>query len=64
MGFLVMRTVASAPADDEKLQADVLFSVYAPPGIDTEYIQTDLRQLERWIVELSPSAHTELIQVI
>ena len=42
---------------------DVLFSVYAPPGIDAEYVREDLRQLERWIVELSPSSSTEMIGV-
>lgn len=42
---------------------DALFSVYAPPGIDTEYIQAHLGQLERWIAQLAPSASTELLTV-
>ena len=43
---------------------EVLFSIYAPPGIATQSIQKDLQQLEQWIVELAPSAHTKLMQVI
>jgi hypothetical protein len=42
---------------------DVLFTVYAPAGIDTGYIQSNLRQLEKWIREFSPKASTGLLSV-
>jgi DNA/RNA-binding domain of Phe-tRNA-synthetase-like protein len=41
----------------------VLFSVYAPPGIDEDYIEGSLRKLEKRIRTLSPSSKTELLQV-
>ena len=42
--------------------SDVLFSIYAPPGIDENYIKTDLQKLER-IIALSQSSKTELLHV-
>lgn len=41
----------------------VLFSVYAPPGIDEGYIEDNLHKLEKRIRALSPSSRTELLQV-
>jgi len=42
---------------------DVLFSIYAPPGIEADYIEKNLRNLENCIRSLSPTAKTELLQV-
>ncbi len=42
---------------------DVLFTIYAPPEIETEYIETNLRQLEARIKAFSPSSQTEVMQV-
>jgi len=43
--------------------SDVLFSIYAPPGIDENYIKTDLQKLEKRIIALSQSSKTELLHV-
>jgi len=42
---------------------EVLFSVYAPPGIDEGYIENNLQKMEKRIGALSPSSRTELLQV-
>lgn len=42
---------------------EVLFSVYAPPGIVAGYIEDSLLKLEKRIMELSTSSRTELLQV-
>jgi len=42
---------------------EVLFSVYAPPGIDEGYIEDSLLKLEKRIRALSPLSRTELLQV-
>ncbi|MFD3260156.1 hypothetical protein ACE3MQ_16235 [Paenibacillus lentus] len=42
---------------------DVLFSIYAPPGIEADYIEKNLNKLENRIRSLSPSAKTELLQI-
>lgn len=42
---------------------DVLFTIYAPPGIETDYIETDLRRLEGRIRMFSASSETEVLQV-
>ena len=42
---------------------EVLFSVYAPPGIDEGYIEGNLLKLEKRIKAISPSSKTELLQV-
>ncbi len=42
---------------------DVLFTIYAPPGIETEYIEMSLRRLEERIQEFSHYSRTELLQV-
>lgn len=41
----------------------VLFSIYAPPGIDSGYMEKNLKNLENSIHSLSPSSKTELLQV-
>jgi len=43
--------------------ADVLFTIYAPPGIDAEYIETDLQRLAKRIKSCAPLAETELLRV-
>ncbi len=43
--------------------SEVLFSIYAPPGIDEEYIEANLRKLESRISASSPAAKTEVLQV-
>jgi len=43
--------------------SEVLFSVYAPPGIGEGYIKDSLKKLEKRIRALSPSSNTELLQV-
>ncbi len=42
---------------------EVLFSVYAPPGIEEGYIEESLLKLEKRIRALSPLSRTELLQV-
>lgn len=42
---------------------DVLFSVYAPPGIGADYILSNLQKLENNILEFSPSSTTEMLRV-
>lgn len=42
---------------------EVLFSIYAPPGIEGEYIKKGLGKLEKAIRNITPSAKTELLQV-
>ncbi|BAL01658.1 hypothetical protein OBV_44590 [Oscillibacter valericigenes Sjm18-20] len=42
---------------------DVLFTIYAPPGIETGYIETSLRRIEERIKAFSHSSQTEVIQV-
>jgi DNA/RNA-binding domain of Phe-tRNA-synthetase-like protein len=43
--------------------ADVLFTFYAPPGIETAYIETHLRKLEGSIKTFSPYSDTEMLRV-
>jgi DNA/RNA-binding domain of Phe-tRNA-synthetase-like protein len=43
--------------------SEVLFSIYAPPGIDEEYIETNLRKLACRMCISSPAAKTEVLQV-
>ncbi len=43
--------------------SEVLFSIYAPPGIDEEYIEANLLKLESKISASSPAAKTEVLQV-
>lgn len=42
---------------------EVLFSIYAPPGIDADSIETNLKKLEKSIRAFSPSSKTELLQI-
>ena len=42
---------------------DILFSVYAPPGIEPERIQQHLRDIQANVVLIAPAAETELLQV-
>ena len=42
---------------------EVLFSVYAPPGIDVGYIECSLQKLEKRIRAIAPSSNTELLQI-
>jgi len=42
---------------------EVLFSIYAPPGIDANSIETNLKKLEKSIRAFSPSSKTELLQI-
>jgi DNA/RNA-binding domain of Phe-tRNA-synthetase-like protein len=42
---------------------DVLFSIYAPPGIDADYISMNLEKLEKRIRTFAINSKTELIQV-
>lgn len=43
--------------------ADVLFTIYGPPGIETDYIESSLQRLEEMIKAFSHSSSTEIIQV-
>jgi len=51
------------PSRIKSQTSGVLFSVYAPPGIDEGYIEDRLKKLEKRIRELSPSSKTELLQI-
>ncbi len=42
---------------------EVLFSIYAPPDIDADYIKDNLLKLEKSISTLSLSSRTDLLQV-
>lgn len=42
---------------------EAVFTIYAPPGIEANYIQHGLKGLEKRIKSCSPSARTELLQV-
>lgn len=42
---------------------EVLFSIYAPPCIETEYIKKNLKRLEYLIKSFSPAAKTKLLEV-
>lgn len=42
---------------------DVLFTIYAPPGIETEYLETSLKRLEERIKAFSHSSQTKVMQV-
>lgn len=46
-----------------KSTADVLFTIYAPPGIEKAYIEAGLQRLEGRIKAFSPSAITEILRV-
>ena len=41
----------------------VLFTVYAPPGIEAEAVQPHLQDMEAYVRLISPQAKTELLQV-
>ena len=42
---------------------EVLFAIYVPPGIETDYIETDLRRLEEGIKTFSSSSVRANLQV-
>ncbi len=44
--------------------SDVLFTVYAPPGIDKTDIEASLRRLEQAVLRFSPEARTESLRVL
>jgi DNA/RNA-binding domain of Phe-tRNA-synthetase-like protein len=46
-----------------ELTSEVLFSIYAPPGIDEDYIEINLRKLESKVITTSPTAKTEVLKV-
>ena len=41
----------------------VLFTVYAPPGIEAEAVQQHLQDMEAYVRLIAPQAETELLQV-
>jgi DNA/RNA-binding domain of Phe-tRNA-synthetase-like protein len=43
--------------------SEVIFSVYAPPGIDEGYIEGTLQKLEKRIRAIASSSRTELLQI-
>jgi DNA/RNA-binding domain of Phe-tRNA-synthetase-like protein len=43
--------------------ADVLFTVYAPPGVEADYIEGNLKRLEGRIRSFASFSKTELLQV-
>ena len=62
----VISSILRGPDRNSRIKettTDVLFCVYAPPGIDEDYIKTNLEKLEKRILENSPSATMEMLQV-
>ena len=43
--------------------ADILFTIYAPPGIEADYIEDNLKRLEGRIKSFAAFSKTELLQV-
>ena len=62
----VISSILRGPDRNSRIKettTDVLFCVYAPPDIDEDYIKTNLEKLEKRILENSPSATMEMLQV-
>ncbi|MDK2951865.1 MAG: hypothetical protein PWQ77_1530 [Kosmotogales bacterium] len=65
-GMSVISSIMRGPDFRSRITAsttEVLFTIYAPPGIETDYIETDLRKLEERIKTFSSSSVTMSLQV-
>jgi DNA/RNA-binding domain of Phe-tRNA-synthetase-like protein len=65
-GMGAISSIMRGPDFESRITAsttDVVFTIYAPPGIEIDYIETVLRKLEGRIKAFSPSSGTCLLQV-
>ncbi len=63
----VFSSILKGPDYDTRLTPDtrdVLFTIYAPPGIDAYKVKTALLKLEERIRAFTPDSITELLQVL
>ena len=66
MKYWKEHSILRGPGQRSRITAstsEVLFSIYAPLGIDEDYIETNLRKLERKINTSSSAAKTEVLKV-
>jgi DNA/RNA-binding domain of Phe-tRNA-synthetase-like protein len=65
-GTTIISSILRGPDEPSRITdvtADVLFTIYAPPGIEKAYIETHLHKLEGRIKTFSPASDTEVLQV-
>lgn len=63
----VFSSILKGPDYDSRLTpdtGDVLFTIYAPPGIDAFKVKTALLRLEERIRAFAPDSITEMMQVM
>lgn len=65
-GIGVISSIMRGPDFKSRITAsttDALFTIYAPPGIEANYIEADLRKLEGKIKSFSPFSKTEILHI-
>lgn len=65
-GTGVMSSIMRGPDFNSRITpstTDVLFTVYAPPGIEAEYIEAGLKRLEERIKSFASYSKTELLHI-
>ncbi len=65
-GTSVISSILRGPDFNSRITeftSDVLFTIYAPPRIETGYIEASLRRIEERIRTVSHSSQTEVLQV-
>lgn len=65
-GNSTISSILRGPDQSSRITAstsEVLFSIYAPPGIDEDYIETNLHKLESKVITTLPAAKTEILKV-
>jgi len=63
----VFSSILKGPDYDTRITpdtSDVLFTIYAPPGIGVPKVKTALEKLERRIQAFAPNCKTEILQVL
>nr|WP_288824868.1 hypothetical protein [uncultured Clostridium sp.] len=63
----VFSSILKGPDYDTRITpdtSDVLFTIYAPPGIGAPKVKTALKKLEKRILALAPNCKTEILQVL
>lgn len=63
----VFSSILKGPDYDTRITpdtSDVLFIIYAPPGIGAPKVRTALKKLEKRIREFAPDCKTEILQVL
>lgn len=66
-GTRVISSILKGPDYNTRITpdtCDVLFTIYAPPGVSTHEVRTALMKLEERIRVFAPNSKTEILQVL